>query len=79
MLEFKYLGLEALGLSGEEVREKGREELAELPVVRKALGEAKAQLIRYREALERKYGEILRLRTYAVVSLGFERLVWEEV
>ena len=25
-----------------------------------------------------KYGDRLRLRCYAVVSLGFERLVWEE-
>ncbi len=41
------------------------------------MNEAKKQLRRYGDALEKKYGN-LRLRRYAVVSLGFERLWWEE-
>jgi hypothetical protein len=29
--------------------------------------------------LQTKYGAALDLRTYAVVAVGFERLVWEEL
>ena len=40
---------------------------------------ARAQLGDYSQRLEAKYGENLRLRAFAVVSLGFDRLVWGEV
>lgn len=41
------------------------------------LADAAQQLGRYRQALERTYGERLRLRTHTVVvCLGLERLVW---
>jgi len=79
LIEFKYLGLEELGMSGEAVRGMSREELARSPPVEGKVGEARAQLEKYRTVLEGKYGEVLRLHTYAVVALGFERLVWEEV
>jgi len=39
---------------------------------------ARGQLKRYGDSLEKKYGD-LKLRRYAVVSLGFERIWWEEV
>jgi len=29
--------------------------------------------------LQAKYGAVLNLRTYAVVAVGFDRLVWEEL
>ncbi|RLC62571.1 MAG: hypothetical protein DRI48_09435, partial [Chloroflexi bacterium] len=79
LLEFKYLSLDALGLTGEEVREMSRDELRSLPAVDEKLAEARVRLTKYRPVLEAKYGDALRLHTYAVVSLGFERLVWKEV
>ncbi len=79
LIEFKYVKLEEVGLSGEAVREESREVLRGLEAVERKLEEARRQLKRYRRVLEGKYGEVLRLHTYAVVSLGFERLVWEEV
>lgn len=36
-----------------------------------------AQPARYRADREKAYGEKLRLRSHAVVGVGFERLVWE--
>lgn len=36
-------------------------------------------LDQYRKALVQKYRETLRLRTYAVVAWGFERLIGEEM
>ena len=79
LIEFKYLSLDTLGLTGDEVREMSRDELRSLPAVDEKLAEARAQLTKYRPLLEAKYGDALRLHTYAVVSLGFERLVWKEV
>ncbi|CAK0780082.1 AAA-ATPase_like domain-containing protein [Gammaproteobacteria bacterium] len=76
LLEFKHLGLQRLGLTNEQVRAKSREELTALPLVQTELKAAQAQLARYRETLERVYGEKLRLRTHAVIGLGLTRLVW---
>ncbi len=47
----------------------------ELEKVRDALARAEAQAVSYRAALERSRGETLEMRSYAVVALGFERLV----
>lgn len=52
-----------------------REKLMELPQVREALDQAEGQLAAYRTALTRSRGETLKLRSFAVVALGFERLV----
>ena len=79
LLKFKLVKLAEVGLTGEQVRDLDREQLAALPAVQASLAEARSQLQRYRTALHASYGETLRLRTYAVVGLGFERLVWEEV
>ncbi|QTA77981.1 Uncharacterized protein dnl_01850 [Desulfonema limicola] len=40
--------------------------------------DAKIQVKDYGDVLNKRHGN-LRLRKYAVVSLGFERLWWEEV
>ncbi|MCP4593532.1 MAG: AAA family ATPase, partial [bacterium] len=79
VFEFKYAKLGDLGKTGVELRQMERQELAELSLVEELFAAAEAQLGRYREALEELHGETLRLRTYAVVALGFERLVAREL
>ncbi len=79
LLEFKFVKLGEAGLSGEEARSMSRAELAALPAVRQKLAEARAQIPAYRRELEERYQMELRLRAYAVVALGFDRLVWEEM
>ena len=76
---FKRFSLKKLKMSGEEVRAATRQGLAELDLVKAALDDAQAQLKAYRRALEERYGEVLRLRVFAVVALGFERLVVREL
>ena len=75
LFEFKRLSLKELGMSGEEVKAASRGSLMELEKVKETLGRAEAQLAAYRAALERKRGDALKLRGFAVVALGFERLV----
>ena len=76
LLEFKYVPLKTLGLSSEAVGAMDREALRALPAVAEQIQDAKTQLTRYRATLERVYGDKLKLRTYAVVCIGLERLVW---
>ena len=55
------------------------EALCRLPRVAKAFAKARQQLARYRRALARRYGTGLDLRSYAVVAVGLERMVGEEI
>jgi hypothetical protein len=75
LLEFKYLSLKELGLSGEQVRAQSRETLAALPTVAAKLDEAAAQAADYGAILRERHG-LKDLRAFAVVALGLERLVW---
>jgi hypothetical protein len=77
LVEFKYVGLQDAGLTGQKARELGEESVRGIPEVQRELQAAKAQVLRYQDLLEKKYGKKIRLCAFAVVSLGFERLFWE--
>jgi len=79
LLEFKYVPLSALGVTGEAVKATARAELAAWPPVQAALAEAVEKATGYRATLQAVYGAQLRLHTYAIVALGFDRLVWVKV
>ncbi len=75
LFEFKRLSLKTLGMSGADVKVASRAELMALAKVKEALDQAETQAKAYRGALERRHGEVLDLRAYAVVALGFARIV----
>jgi hypothetical protein len=77
-IEFKFVSLDKLKLSGQQVREKSRKELEKFTEIQKQRAKAEEKLGKYRVALERKYGDILRLCCFSVVAVGFERLLWAE-
>jgi hypothetical protein len=79
LIEFKYVSLADVGLSGEAVRGMEREELAALPAVAKKQADAQTKLVGYRETLQSLHDKRLRLRCFSVVAIGYERLVWLEV
>ncbi len=79
LIEFKYIKLGDAGVTGEQARKLSIEELRGLPPMASKMKKARAQVKRYGEALEKKYAGVLRLRSYAVASLGFERPWWEEI
>ena len=77
LIEFKYVSLKEADLTGQKAKELSAEELQSIPSMQAGMEEAKKQIIQYGNALEQKYDNI-RLKRYAVVSLGFERLWWVE-
>ncbi|MDM8529687.1 AAA family ATPase [Anaerolineales bacterium HSG25] len=80
LIEFKYVPLGKNKLTGKKVRGMSQQELLALKPVKAELADAKKQLLSYRATLNQVYGAgYLRLRTYAVVSVGYDRLVWQEV
>lgn len=79
LLEFKFIKSSDIGTEKAEIQQKSQAELKQLPSVQRKLAQAKTQLREYRAELDTSYGSTLRLRTFAVVALGFDRLVWEEV
>ncbi|MDM8520692.1 AAA family ATPase [Anaerolineales bacterium HSG6] len=80
LIEFKYVPLGKNKLTGKKVKGMSQQELLALKAVKTELADAKTQLASYRATLTKVYGTgYLRLRTYAVVSVGYDRLVWEEV
>jgi len=78
LVEFEYVSLATLDISGDALRQLTVDQCKALPAAQAKLQEAGQQLQRYRTLLATTYSN-LRLRTYAVVALGFERLLWEEV
>jgi len=79
LIEFKFVSLAESGLTAEKAKAHSAEELKASTLVQGKFAETRAQLARYREVLQKKYGQSLKLRCYGVVGVGFERLVWEEV
>ncbi len=79
LLEFKLVKPEELGEDAARLEVMEREALAAAPPVAVALEAAVAQARRYRAGLVARYGDRLRLRSYAVVAVGFVRLVAREV
>ncbi|MBC2695522.1 MAG: AAA family ATPase [Desulfobacteraceae bacterium] len=78
LIEFKYISLKEAGLTGEDARGLSMKDLQAIPAMQAKMKEAKKQVKQYGDALEQKYDD-LRLNRHAVVSLGFERLWWQEV
>jgi hypothetical protein len=78
VLEFKYVGLKDLGLTGLEVKARSQAELLALPKVAIKREEAKDQAKRYAEVLKTRYG-LTTITGFAVVALGLERIVYEEI
>ena len=64
-------------LSGAEVKGKSRDELLTIPAVQTEVTQAKSQLSHYQQVLYNKHGSTLKLRSFAVVGIGVERVVWE--
>ena len=79
IIEFKYLKLSEVKLSGAELKKLSITELEALEPVTEKLKEAKQQLLDYQSRLEEKSDDRLKLQLISVVAVGFERVVWQMV
>ncbi|MCP4624411.1 MAG: hypothetical protein GY850_12895 [bacterium] len=78
LIEFKFISLSEAGMTGRGVKESSLEDLWPIPLVQQNLKESKAGLEGYRNVLESKYGDALNLKSFSVIALGFDRLIWKE-
>ncbi len=78
LFEFKYLKFKEVGKSGEQVKQLSLNELNALPAVQQKLTESKKQLLDYQSRLAKKYPDCP-LQLISVVTIGFERVVWQTV
>lgn len=67
-----------LGKKGQELRDMNEKALHQLSSVKKAFKDGREEADRYRASLVKRRGEHLRLRSYVVVAVGLERLLFEE-
>ena len=77
LFEFKYIPLSKINLKN--IDQLSEEELKSSPTVKESFIDAKKQLAFYFNGLMNKFGSQLKLKQYAVVSIGFDRLFFEEV
>ncbi|WP_339133062.1 MAG: AAA family ATPase [Candidatus Electrothrix sp. GW3-4] len=78
LIAFEFVPLHQIGLSEEKARTLSPAALRVLPAIKQALQNAAEQVEQYGDILEQKYDK-LRLQRFAVVSLGFERLVFKKM
>ncbi len=78
LIEFKFVPLKDAALSAEAARDLPHSQLKSLPSMIRAMASAKRQVEEYGDILGKRHKN-LRLRKYAVISLGFERIWWTEV
>ncbi len=78
LLEFKYVKLGDIKMTGEQVRKADLQTLQQSPLMQQQMNAAKQQARDYGDALQRKYPD-LRLKRFAVVAVGFERLWWAAI
>ncbi len=79
LMEFKFIKITATSMTGKEVANASDDMLHALPVVSKAFAQASEQLQHYIPALQEKYGDTIKLCSFAVVAVGFDRLLWQSV
>ncbi len=78
LIEFKYVKLGDLKMTGEQVRKTNVHALQQIPLMQQEMQAAQQQATDYGDALRRKYPD-LQLKRFAVVAVGFERLWWKAV
>ena len=78
LIEFKFVTLKEAGITGEQAGQLPKDELYNMPKIKKALEEGEKQVVLYGKKLDDKYGN-LRLQKFVVTALGFERVCFKKI
>jgi len=76
LIEFKYVSLADAKLTGETAKQMDQSTLENLPCIQKSMTSALRQTKQYADVLTKKYSQ-LRLKSFAVVAVGFDRICWK--
>jgi len=79
LMEFKFIKPSAVGMTGQQAAQAGTQVLHKHPMVVDTFKQAEAQLRHYIPALQDQYGAAMKLCVFAVVAVGFERLLWRSI
>ena len=79
LFEFKLVRRKELGKTGREIAGMDEAAVRRLPPVAEAFSAAREQLQHYRVALVERFGESVRPRCFAVVAVGLDRILGDEV
>lgn len=77
LIEFKYI--QKKDLSVKNIKTLSDTALLELKSVQKKLKKAKYQATKYAKELHDEFGDDIQLTTYAVIAVGFERLLYKKI
>jgi hypothetical protein len=77
LIEFKYI--QKKDLSVKNIKTLSDTALLELKPVQKKLKKAKSQATTYAKELHDEFGDDIQLTTYAVIAVGFERLLYKKI
>ncbi|MBF0468127.1 MAG: AAA family ATPase [Desulfamplus sp.] len=78
LIEFKFVSLSTAAITSDEAKAMSVEDLEAHPKIRAAMNEAVTQVREYSKILNARYQE-LRLKSFAVVSLGFDRICGQKI
>ena len=79
LIEFKFIKTKDLKINKKKIKNSSDAELFELSEVEEKLKEAKEQAAKYSKELLDEFGDIVNLQTFAVISIGFERLLYKKI
>ncbi len=65
--------------TAEQVKQLNDDELSALEIVKEKLAKSKKQLQNYRQTLQSRYENQLRLQSYSVIAVGYERIIYYEI
>jgi len=77
LIEFKYIKTKSLSVKN--LKKQSDKSLFELKPVQNQLKKAKAQAKKYAKELKDEFGDVIQLTSYAVIAIGFERLLYKKI
>jgi len=77
LIEFKFIKTKDLKIKN--IKKMSDSSLFKLDCVKAKLMEAKTQAKKYSKELIDEFGDVLKLQTYAVISIGFDRLLYKKL
>jgi len=79
LIEFKFIKTKDLKIDKKKIKNLSDTELFDLDKIDEKLEEAKEQAKTYSKELIDEFGDVLRLQIFAVISIGFERLLYKKI